>query len=138
MDKIKKYIYIVVGIIAFILGTIGVVLPILPTTPFYLLASFCFVRGSTKFDNWFKNTKLYKKHLESFVSEKSMTLKEKIYILVFADTMILIPIIIVDSIHVRIFLMALIIIKFYYFIFKIKTVKKNSQKSIVKGNDYSE
>ena len=138
MNKIKKYIYIVVGIIAFTLGTIGVILPILPTTPFYLLASFCFVRGSTKFDNWFKNTKLYKKHLESFVSEKSMTLKEKIYILVFADTMILIPIIIVDSIHVRIFLMALIIIKFYYFIFKIKTVKKNSQKSIVKGNDYSE
>lgn len=138
MNKIKKYIYIVVGIIAFTLGTIGVILPILPTTPFYLLASFCFVRGSKRFDEWFKNTKLYKKHLESFVNEKSMTLKEKICILLFADTMILIPIIIVDSIHVRIFLISLIIIKLYYFIFKIKTVKKNNQKSIVKGNDYIE
>ena len=67
MNKIKKYIYITVGLIAFALGAIGVALPILPTTPFLLLASFCFARGSEKFNIWFTNTKVYKKHLESFV-----------------------------------------------------------------------
>ena len=56
MNKIKKYIYITVGLIAFALGAIGVALPILPTTPFLLLASFCFARGSEKFNIWFAQT----------------------------------------------------------------------------------
>ena len=125
MDKIKKSIYIIVGFVAFALGAIGVILPILPTTPFLLLASFCFVRGSDKFNEWFTNTKIYKEHVESFVKEKVMTLKQKICILAFADFMLAFPLIIVDSIHVKIFLIILIICKFYYFIFRIKTIKED-------------
>ena len=75
MEKIKKFLYVTIGIISFGLGAIGVVLPVLPTTPFLLLSSFCFVRGSERFDKWFKGTKLYKKHLESFVNNRQMTLK---------------------------------------------------------------
>ena len=78
MKSIKKYIYITVGLIAVVLGAIGVALPILPTTPFLLLASYCFARGSERFNNWFINTKLYKNHLESFVNERAMTLKQKL------------------------------------------------------------
>lgn len=77
MKSIKKYIYITVGLISVVLGAIGVVFPILPTTPFLLLASYCFAKGSDRFNTWFIGTKLYKKHLESFVKERSMTLKEK-------------------------------------------------------------
>ncbi|MBR4587551.1 MAG: YbaN family protein [Lachnospiraceae bacterium] len=47
------------------LGTVGVVLPILPTTPFFLVTAYCFARSSEKLNNWFKGTKLYKKHLDS-------------------------------------------------------------------------
>ena len=46
MNSVKKLFYITIGMIAFVLGAIGVVLPVLPTAPFILLASFCFVRGS--------------------------------------------------------------------------------------------
>ena len=56
MSKIKKFIYISVGLISFALGAIGVVLPVLPTTPFLLLASFCFAKGSDRFNTWFINT----------------------------------------------------------------------------------
>ena len=123
MNKIKKYIYIAVGLIAFLLGAIGVILPVLPTTPFLLLASFCFAKGSERFHKWFTESKIYKKHLESFVKEKAMTLKQKITILAFADFMMAFPLILLDNLHVKILLVALIFFKFYYFIFKIKTTK---------------
>lgn len=139
MNKIKKCIYIGIGIIAFALGALGVILPILPTTPFLLLASFCFARGSEKFEKWFTESKIYKRHLESFVKERAMTLKQKVALLAFADFMIAFPLIILDSIHIKIFLIILVIFKFYYFIFRIKTIKKvNVNKgTVIKENPNS-
>ncbi|MBU5316179.1 YbaN family protein [Clostridium bornimense] len=125
MNKIKKVLYVTVGFIAFALGAIGVVLPVLPTTPFLLLASVCFAKGSDRFNNWFVSTKIYKKHLESFVQERAMTLKQKIVILAFADTMIAIPFIMVDNLMMRITLILVVSFKLYYFIFKIRTINPN-------------
>lgn len=125
MKRIKKFFYVTIGLIAFALGSIGVVLPVLPTTPFLLLASVCFVKGSDRFNNWFVNTKIYKKHLETFVKERAMTLKQKITILAFADTMIAIPFIIVDNLMMRITLILVVLFKLYYFIFRIKTIDPN-------------
>ena len=130
MNKVKKGIYICVGLVAFALGAIGVILPILPTTPFLLLASFCFAKGSERFHVWFINTNLYKKHLESFVKERAMTLKRKVVLLAFADTMMAIPLITVDVLFIRIILIALILFTLYYFIFKIKTITPEEKAAI--------
>ena len=123
MIKLKKIIYILVGVISVIFGTIGIIVPILPTTPLFLLASFCFARGSQRFNKWFKATKLYKNHLELFINNRAMTLKEKISILVFSDIMLLFPLITLDLIYLKIFIIILILFKYYYFIYKIKTIK---------------
>lgn len=127
MKSIKKYLYITIGLISVILGAIGVILPILPTTPFLLLASYCFGRGSERFNNWFINTKLYKKHLDSFVKERAMTLKDKICILAFADFMLMFPLILIDRLFMKAVIIVVILFKFYYFIFRIKTIKKDEK-----------
>ena len=118
----RKILYLTVGFIALALGLVGTLLPILPTTPFLLLTSFCFAKGSTRFHNWFTQTKIYKNHLESFVTNRSMTLKTKICLLGFASTMLLFPLIFVDIIWVKLLIICLYITKYYYFIFRIKTV----------------
>ena len=123
MNRIKKIIFVIVGSISLLLGLIGTVLPVLPTVPFLLLTSYCFARGSSKFEIWFKSTKIYKKYLESFIVNKSMTLKQKICLLIFSDIMIAFPLIILDNLYIKIFLIIIVMFKYYYFIFKIKTIK---------------
>ncbi|MGH4122072.1 MAG: YbaN family protein [Clostridium sp.] len=123
MNKIIKIIYVLVGFISLGLGIIGIILPVLPTTPFLLLASVCFMRGSEKLNNWFKSTKIYKKHLESFIKDRALTLKQKILILFLADFMIAFPLIIANNILMKTVLIFIILCKYYYFIFKIKTRK---------------
>lgn len=79
---IKKIIFIVVGCLCLALGTVGVFLPVLPTTPFYLVTLYCFARSSKRLEDWFKGTKLYKKHLESFVEKRGMLPQTKASILI--------------------------------------------------------
>ena len=86
-----RYIYLMIGMISFGLGFIGIVLPILPTTPFLLLAGFCFARSSKRVHNWFVSTKAYQRHLEPFVQKRAMTLKTKICILSLASFMLAFP-----------------------------------------------
>lgn len=123
MSKIRKLLYVCGGLVALAFGIMGIILPILPTTPFLLLASFCFFRGSERLDKWFKGTNIYKKHLESFVKSRAMTLKQKWTILLFADFMMMFPLIFVDSIHAKLLIVAVMIGKYYYFMFRIKTIK---------------
>ena len=77
-----KIIYLAAGLLALALGAVGVVLPILPSTPFLLLAAFCFARSSQRLNTWFKSTKLYKNNLESFVRGQGMTRAAKMKIIV--------------------------------------------------------
>ncbi len=81
-NKAFKIFWIILGFLCLALGTIGVFLPVLPTVPFYLVTAFSFAKSSERLHNWFVNTKLYKKNLESFVERKSMTLKTKLSILI--------------------------------------------------------
>lgn len=129
MKRMKRLLFIIAGFIALIFAGFGIVanfIPFLPfpTTPFLLLASFCFSKGSERFDKWFINTKVYEKYLADFVQERSMTLKQKASILSFASLSLLIAFILVDIFALRIFLIFTAICKYAYFTFAIKTIKE--------------
>ena len=130
MNKAKKYFYITLGFLALGIGLIGVILPILPTTPFLLVTSFCFARGSERFHTWFTNSNIYKKHLESFFKERAMTLKQKVVLLSFVNFMLAFPLILVDVLPMRITIIVLIIIKLYYFTFKVRTISPEEKKDM--------
>jgi uncharacterized protein len=126
MSRFIKLLYIIIGFIALGFGVLGLILPVLPTTPLLLLASYCFVKGSERFERWFKGTRIYKRHLETFVKERAMTLKQKLTILLFADLMIAITFFLMDNFMVRLLLVFIVFYKYYYFIYKIKTVPETA------------
>ena len=119
MKKLFKGIYIILGIILLGIGIIGIVLPVLPTTPFVLLASFCLAKGSDRINNRFKKTKIYREYILNF-KENGLTKKQKIRIVLTADLMLLASGYFVNNFHVRIFLFCLALIKTAV-IFRIKT-----------------
>ena len=51
-SRTVRALFVGLGVTALALGIAGIVLPVLPTTPFVLLAAACFARGSTKFHDW--------------------------------------------------------------------------------------
>lgn len=124
---IKKYMCIGLGLLCFGLGAVGVLLPLLPTTPFLLAAAFFFARGSEKFNTWFLGTELYKNHLESFVSTRAMTFKTKASILAFASAMLLLAFVFTNSSLARVLIAGMFIFKYYYFTFQITTLKKDER-----------
>ena len=71
------------GIISLTLGIIGIFLPLLPTTPFLLLSSWCFVRSSEKFHNWLYNHKHLGPIIKAWEEKGAINLKAKILAILF-------------------------------------------------------
>lgn len=86
----KKLFFVTLGCISLALGVIGIVLPILPTVPFFLLTAFCFAKSSERLHSWFLGTTMYKKYIGSYMKRKGMTLKAKL-MLIGTVTAIMLP-----------------------------------------------
>ena len=119
----RRFLFAMCGGIAFSLGVAGIVLPILPSTPLFLLALFCFGKGSAKIENWFIGTKIYKKYLAEYVHTKAMTLKQKTAIQILATSVMAITFIFSNAWYIRLFLLIGALAHNYIFIFKIKTIE---------------
>lgn len=117
-----RIVWLLIGFLSMGIGAVGVVLPVLPTTPFLLLASFCLAKGSARFHRWFTGTNLYKKHLESFVENRTMTLKTKFSLLIPASCMLILAFLAMQNVYGRVFIIFLILFKYVYFFTRIRTV----------------
>lgn len=105
MRSLKKYVYITIGSLSLILGITGVFIPVLPTTPFLLLASFCYLRSSERMYNWLMNHKIFGAYIYSYVTYKAIPKKTKIGTLVFLWSTLIVSMILVMSLLIRIFLL---------------------------------
>ena len=117
-----RIVWLLIGFLSMGIGAVGVVLPVLPTPPFLLLASFCLAKGSARFHRWFTGTNLYKKHLESFVENRTMTLKTKFSLLIPASCMLILAFLAMQNVYGRVFIIFLILFKYVYFFTRIRTV----------------
>jgi len=117
----KKIVYIALGIFFLSLGFIGIIIPILPTVKFLVIASICFMKGSQRFNRWFKQSYIYQKYCEEFVETKTLSWKQKVHILAGATLLISIPLVLIDVHIMKVILGCIIIIKSYIIVFAIKT-----------------
>ena len=74
----RKCLLIAAGIVAFGLGVTGVFIPLLPTTPFLLLAAGCFFRSSDRLYTWLIHHKWFGAYIRHYREHKAITLRAKV------------------------------------------------------------
>lgn len=83
-----RIIFIILGCLALILGTIGIFLPGLPTTPLVLLASWCFYKSSPKMREWLLNS-FFGNYIRDYERKGGMTKGKKVLVITLMVTMVL-------------------------------------------------
>jgi len=73
-----RILLVIAGTLCVGLGIIGIFVPVLPTTPFLLLAAACYARSSRRFHSWLLNNKLFGSYIRNYLERKGITLRAKI------------------------------------------------------------
>ena len=126
-----RFLWMAAGFLCLVFGTVGVILPVMPTVPFYMATAFCFAKSSRKLHQWFLATKLYKKHLESFVEKKAMTVKTKCSILGMVTMIMAAAFVMIKQVPVgRVCLMIVWVFHLLYFLLRVGTIKEEKVRDV--------
>mgnify|MGYP001010900522 CR=1 FL=1 len=74
----KKHLYIVLGSVSLALGITGILLPVLPTTPFLLLTGFFYLRSSARLYGWLANHKIFGAYIRNYMTYRAVPGRVKI------------------------------------------------------------
>ena len=78
-NQLKRRVFIIAGTIALVLGVVGIILPVLPTTPFLLLAAICYMRGSQRLYNALLCNRFVGNYVRNYLEGRGMSLMNKIW-----------------------------------------------------------
>ena len=78
MSNLSRWVLIIIGSFFTGLGVLGIFLPLLPATPFLLLAAACYIRSSERFYNWLINNKWLGNYIKNYLEGKGVSLKSKV------------------------------------------------------------
>lgn len=73
-----KALYVILGTISLVLGIVGIFVPLLPTTPFLLLAAAAYFKGSSSLYNWLINHKYLGTYIRNFRENRAIPLRAKV------------------------------------------------------------
>ena len=80
-NKLKRSLYVIAGTVFLAIGCIGIVLPILPTTPFLLLSAACYLKGSERMHRWMLNNRWFGNYIRNYKEGRGLPLKTKVFTL---------------------------------------------------------
>jgi uncharacterized membrane protein YbaN (DUF454 family) len=106
----KRRLLVGAGTLSTGLGIIGIFVPILPTTPFLLLAAACYMRSSERFYQWLVNNRIFGDYVRNYIEGRGMPTKIKVFtVLLLWLTIGLTIVFAVENIVVRIILLCVAI-----------------------------
>jgi uncharacterized protein len=123
-ESLKRRLYVIAGSIALGLGVIGIILPVLPTTPFLLLAAICYMRGSQRLYNALLCNRFVGNYVRNYLEGRGMSLVNKVWTISLLWIAITCTVLFAtDSLVVRIIL-AVVVVGVTIHILLIRTIKK--------------
>ncbi|MDO5018156.1 MAG: YbaN family protein [Lagierella massiliensis] len=125
----KKFLLKILGGISVVLGTIGIFLPVIPTTPFLLLAAWAFLNSSDTLYNWLMNHRVFGLYIRSYVEFRGVSKFHKIFAITTLWITMIISILLIDKFPVKI-LLGIIAVLVTIHLLKLKTLTKTQMKEL--------
>ncbi len=122
--NLSRWALILAGNLFVALGLLGILLPLLPTTPFLLLAAACYFKSSKRFYNWLMNNKWLGNYIKNYREKKSIPLKVKVLSLSFLSLTIGYSLFFVVNIFLLRVILILIAIGVTIHVLSIRTLKQ--------------
>ena len=126
-NRLIRWTLITIGTIFLGFGLIGIFLPVLPTTPFLLLAAACYARSSKRFYDWLLNNKWFGSYIKNYIDGKGIPLKVKFLTISFLWITILLSIYFIIDIFWLVILLIIIAIGVTIHILMIKNYKQEKK-----------
>ena len=123
-NPVVRWTLLIGGFVLLGIGVLGMFLPLLPTTVFFLLAAWCFARSSERFHYWLHNNRFFGKYLANYRSKGGMTRGSKIFSIVFLLAGISLSVLfLTENLYIRI-LLAAIAVGVTWHLLTIKTIEE--------------